>query len=155
MQVGSLYSPSSLGLWTFTQCCLVAKLCLPLCNSMNCSPLGSFVHEFPRQEYWSGFLFPSPRDHPDARIVPASPELAGEFFTTKPPEKLFTEYQRCLVQVLEDPETTLATHTIISLKDRAGDWQACECCDRSLKLPQGSWRNKLRKGSKARQPFKL
>ena len=122
---------------------------------MNCSPPGSFVHGFPRQEYWSGIPFPSSGKLPNAGIEPASPALAGGFFTTEPPEKLFTKYQGCLIQVLEDPETALAIYTIICLRDRAGDWQVCECCDRSLKLPQGSWHNKLRSGSKAQQPFKL
>jgi len=28
---------------------------------------------FPRQEYWSGLLFPSPRDSPDPGIKPTSP----------------------------------------------------------------------------------
>ena len=40
---------------------------------------------FSRQEYWSGLLFPSPGDLPDPRIEPvspASPALAGRFFTT-------------------------------------------------------------------------
>ena len=36
---------------------------------------------FPRQEYWSRLPFPSPRTEP------ASPALAGGFFTTKPPGK--------------------------------------------------------------------
>ena len=36
---------------------------------------------FPRQEYWSGLLFPPPGDIPDSRTEPASPALAGRFFT--------------------------------------------------------------------------
>jgi len=28
---------------------------------MNCSPPGSSVHGIPKQEYWSGLTFPSPR----------------------------------------------------------------------------------------------
>ena len=39
---------------------------------------------FPRQEYWGGLSFPSPRDLPDPRIKPTflvSPALAGRFFT--------------------------------------------------------------------------
>ena len=43
---------------------------------------------FPRQEYWSLLPFPSPRDLPDPGIEPASPELAGGFFTTEPPGRL-------------------------------------------------------------------
>ena len=43
---------------------------------------------FSRQEYWSGFPFPSPEDLPDPGIEPeslASPALADRFFTTVPP----------------------------------------------------------------------
>ena len=46
--------------------------------------------EFFRQEYWSGLPFPSPGDLPDPEIEPASPAspaLAGGFFTTVPPGK--------------------------------------------------------------------
>ena len=42
---------------------------------------------FPRQEYWSGLLFPSPGDLPDPGIKPESPALAGRFFTTALPGK--------------------------------------------------------------------
>ena len=37
---------------------------------------------FPRQENWSGLLFPPPEDLPNPGTKPSSPELAGEFFTT-------------------------------------------------------------------------
>ena len=46
--------------------------------------------EFSRQEYWSGLLCPPPGDLPDPGIKPmspASPALAGGFFTTEPPGK--------------------------------------------------------------------
>ena len=45
---------------------------------------------FPRQEYRSGFSFPTPRNLLDPRIEPippASSSLAGEFFTTEPHRK--------------------------------------------------------------------
>ena len=35
---------------------------------------------FPRQEYWSELLFPSPGDLPNPGIKPVSPALAGRFF---------------------------------------------------------------------------
>ena len=41
----------------------------------------------PRQKYWGGQLFPSPGYVPTPRIEPASPVLAGRFFTTEPPGK--------------------------------------------------------------------
>jgi len=42
---------------------------------------------FPRQEYWNGLTVPTPRELPDPGIKPASPVLAGGFFTTEPPGK--------------------------------------------------------------------
>ena len=42
---------------------------------------------FLRQEYRSGFPFPFPRDHLHPGIKPASPTLAGGFFTTDPQQK--------------------------------------------------------------------
>ena len=44
--------------------------------------------EFPRQGYWSGLPFPTPRDLLDPGIEPVSPALAGGFFTTDSPRKL-------------------------------------------------------------------
>ena len=43
--------------------------------------------DFPKQEYWSGLPFPPPEDLPDPGTEPASPALAGGFFTTEPPGK--------------------------------------------------------------------
>ena len=43
--------------------------------------------DFSRQEYWNGLPFPSPGDLPDPGMQPASPALAGRFFTTEPPGK--------------------------------------------------------------------
>ena len=37
---------------------------------------------FSRQEYWSGLPCPPPGDLPNPGIEPASPALAGRFFTT-------------------------------------------------------------------------
>ena len=42
---------------------------------------------FSRQEYWSRLPFPSPGDLLGSGIEPASPALAGRFFTTEPPGK--------------------------------------------------------------------
>ena len=54
---------------------------------MDCSPPGSSVHGFSRQEYWSGLPFPSPGDLPHPGIEPVSPALAGIFFTSEPTGK--------------------------------------------------------------------
>ena len=40
---------------------------------------------FPRQEYWSGLAFPSPRDLPDPGIKPGSPALQADSLPTEPP----------------------------------------------------------------------
>ena len=69
-------------------CCLVAKLCLTLCDPVDCSPLGSSVR-FPKPQYQSGLLFPSPGDLPHPGIKPVSPAFAGRFFTTESPRKPF------------------------------------------------------------------
>ena len=76
---------------------------------MVCNPPDSSVHgilqadcthqdplsmEFPRQEYWSGWPFPSPGDLPDSEIKPkflVSAALVGRFFTTEPPGKLIVD----------------------------------------------------------------
>ena len=50
--------------------------------------------EFSRQEYWSGFPFPTPGDLPNPGTEPASPTsaaLAGRLFTTQPPGKPVSE----------------------------------------------------------------
>ena len=38
---------------------------------------------FPRQEYWSGLLFPTSGELTDPEIKPESPAFAGGFFTTE------------------------------------------------------------------------
>ena len=51
----------------------------------------SLPMQFSRQEYWSGVPFPSPGGLPFSGLEPmppASPALAGRFFTTAPLGKL-------------------------------------------------------------------
>ena len=46
--------------------------------------------EFPRQEYWSGLLFPVLGDLPNPKTEPeslVSPLLSGSFFSPAPPGK--------------------------------------------------------------------
>ena len=63
------------------------QLCPALCNPMACGLPGSSVLGFCRHEYWSGLLYPPPRDLPKQGIEPTSPELAGGFFTTHTPQE--------------------------------------------------------------------
>ena len=68
--------------------CLVTQLCPILCDTMDCSLTGSFVHGgFSRQEYWSGLPFPSARDLPDPGIEPGSPALQADALPFEPPGK--------------------------------------------------------------------
>ena len=53
---------------------------------------------FPRPEYWTGLLFPSPGDLPDPGIKPASSALAGRLFTTEPPGKSLQESRKGNIQ---------------------------------------------------------
>ena len=70
---------------------------------------------FPRQEYWSGLLYPTPGDLPNLEIKPmslASPALAGGFFTTEPPGKpkmyfLFFETYASILAVHRSPKGAL------------------------------------------------
>ena len=43
--------------------------------------------EFPRQEYWSGLLFPSPGDLPDTGVKPWSLTLQADALPSEPPGK--------------------------------------------------------------------
>ena len=50
---------------------LVVKSCLTLCDPMAVARKAPLSMGFPRQEYWSGLLFPSPGDLPNPRIKQA------------------------------------------------------------------------------------
>ena len=65
--------------------CQVARSCLTLCDLMNYSLPGSFVHGILQAESWSRFPCPPLEDLPNPGIEPTSftsPSLAGGFFTT-------------------------------------------------------------------------
>ena len=69
--------------------CVGAQSCPTLCDPKDCSPLSM---GFSRQEYWTGLPFPSPGDLPNSgikHVSPASPALAGGFFTTERPGNLY------------------------------------------------------------------
>ena len=56
--------------------------CSPVCVSCSVGSDSLWPHglsmEFSRQEYWSGWPFPSPGDLPDTGIEPASPALQAD-----------------------------------------------------------------------------
>ena len=65
---------------------------LQLCPT-PCNPAWMVAHQaalsmdFSRQEYWSGWPFPSPGDLPNPRIEPRSPTLQADSLLSKPPRK--------------------------------------------------------------------
>ena len=72
---------------------LVTPSCPTLCDPMDYSHQVPLSMAFSRQEYWRGLPFPPPGDLPNPGTEPASPVLAGGFFTTEPPGKLI-----CLIR---------------------------------------------------------
>ena len=62
----------------------------PVMSEWTIACQASLFMGFPREDYWSGVPFPSPGDLPDPEIEPVSPALAGRFFTTEPPGKVFS-----------------------------------------------------------------
>ena len=59
---------------------------------MDCSLPGSSVHRISQARILDGLPFPSLGDIPEPGIEPASPALAGGFFTTDLPGKLIYIY---------------------------------------------------------------
>ena len=57
------------------QCSAVLRSlqCLTLCDPVDCSPPGSFVHGISQARIWSGLPCPLPGDLPDPGIKPTSP----------------------------------------------------------------------------------
>ena len=68
---------------------------------------------FPRQENWSGLPFPSSGDLPDPGIEPVSSDLAGRFFTVKPPSPYITSAKSTASRVRHaPPELELAQNQL-------------------------------------------
>ena len=63
---------------------LVAKLCLTFCIPWTAACPAPLSVEFSRQEYWSGLVFPSPRDHPNPGIRLGPPTLQAHSLPTEP-----------------------------------------------------------------------
>ena len=57
-------------------CCLVTKLCLTLCDFMNCRPPGSLVHGISQAGILEPVAISFSRDLPDTGIKPNFPTLA-------------------------------------------------------------------------------
>ena len=62
--------------------CVYAKLCLTLCNPMDCSPPGSSVHGIFQAGIKEWVAISSSRGSSQPRDRTHNPALAGAFFTT-------------------------------------------------------------------------
>ena len=61
-------------LWLYS----VAQLCPAICSPVDCRPPGFFG--FPRQEFWSGLLYPPLGDLPNLGIESRSPALRADLY---------------------------------------------------------------------------
>ena len=68
---------------------LVPRSCLTLVNPWTVARQASLPLEFPREEYWSGLLFPSPGNLFNPGIEPGSPALLADSLLTEPPGKQY------------------------------------------------------------------
>ena len=68
-------------------CAKLLQSCPTLCDPVDLAHQAPLSLGFFRQEYWSGLLFPSPRDVPDTGIKPWSPALQADSLSSEPPEK--------------------------------------------------------------------
>ena len=73
--------------WQSKMAVLVPQWCPTLCDAMNYNLPGSLSMEFSRQEYRSGYPFPSPGDLPDPGIESRSPALQADSLPSEPQGK--------------------------------------------------------------------
>ena len=66
---------------------LVTQSCPILCDPMDCSPPGYSVHQFSRQEYWSGQQFSFPGDVPHLRSKLGSAASQTDYLPSELPGK--------------------------------------------------------------------
>ena len=68
---------------------LVTQLCPTLCDPMDCSPPGSFVHGILQARILEWVAIPSAGDLPDPGIKPTFPALQADSLPSEPPGKPF------------------------------------------------------------------
>ena len=89
--------------FVYVPACSVGKSCLTLCDPVTVVRQAPLSMGFYRQEYWSGLPIPLPGDLSNQGIEPtspASPILAGRFFTAESPWKLDFVYTYWLFKFL-------------------------------------------------------
>ena len=79
----SFWLAVSFDLQSLSCCCLVAQLCLTLCDPMDCSPPTPLSMEFSRQEYWSGLPCCSPGNLPQTHVSCIGRQILYDWATSK------------------------------------------------------------------------
>jgi len=74
----SMQRPLLVKVWIASEALAYSLFPLPFLNALQ--------SEFSRQEYWSGFLCPPPRDLPDPGNKPGSPALQADSLRSEPPK---------------------------------------------------------------------
>ena len=93
-------------------CMLLLQLYLTLVTLWTVAYQAPLFMGFSRQEYWNGLPFPSARDLYDPGIEPASPELAGSFFTN-------SAIWETLNRFIQFPSVTQSCPTLCHLMNRS------------------------------------
>ena len=98
---------------------LVTQPCPTLCNPWTVAHQASLSMEFFRQEYWSGYPFPSPGDLPGPGIKPKSLALPADFLSSEPSGKHFFSILGCstfnVVERYKPPLSSVQfSHSVVS-----------------------------------------
>ena len=98
---------------------LVTQPCPTLCNPWTVAHQASLSMEFFRQEYWSGYPFPSPGDLPGPGIKPKSLALPADFLSSEPSGKHFFSILGCstfnVVERFKPPLSSVQfSHSVVS-----------------------------------------
>ena len=83
-------------------CVSVARSCLTLCDTMDCSPPGSPSTGSFRQEYWSGWPFSSAGDLPHPGIEPGCTALQAGYLLSESP----VQFSRSVLSDSATPRVT-------------------------------------------------
>ena len=118
--------------WTCNLCWLnsVTQSCPTLYNLLDGSPPGSLSMGFPRQEYWIGLPFPSPRDLLDPGIKaesPVFPALQAFFFfffflMLSKPAPYYTLTLKVISRVLAPHSQCKLSHSLPRLTSLRSHW---------------------------------
>ena len=99
------------------------QFCSTLCEPVNCSLPSSLSVGFLRQEYWSGFPFPSLEDLPDLGIEPPSP--ASPAFQV---DSLPLSHSASLIALTKRRQFIMSTRLLLCGSQLTFPQTPCFCC---------------------------